>query len=220
MSKKHYTESSEKNMKPIDWDKHWTEKEEPRDAQAFAEKMAQRIIEFIEGKKISSVADYGCGPASMLFVLAEKLPQIRFYGYDASDSIIKKNREKASILDLVNLGFTTDVLPDPRSDIKHDLITCFSTLHYIGDIREAIKDLYGMVNHGGWLMFNYPSRLTRSQMRKEIAPDDEHMNRRFRLVLEGENLLSMSQIEKILGSKPEKFYSSERYNIYVKIQKP
>jgi len=206
-------------MNPIDWDKHWEIKEEPQDAQAFAEKMAQRIIDFVEGKKISSVADYGCGPASMLFTLAERLPEVHFHGYDTSEYIIKKNKEKARTLELRNLGFTTDVLPDPRSDIKYDIITCFSTLHYISDIQEAIKDLYGMVNDGGWLIFNYPSRLTRSQMRKEIAPDDDYMNRRFQLVLAGENLLSMSQIEKILGHKPEKFYSSVRYNIYVKIQK-
>jgi trans-aconitate methyltransferase len=204
----------------FDWDRHWKREEEPRDAKAFAETMAQRIMDFMDGKKIESIADFGCGPASMLFVLAERCLGVRLHGYDVSESIIKRNEAKTRELGLNNLSFSRDELPSPDSRRRHDLVTCFSTLHYIRDTRKAVKTLYGMVDDGGWLIFNYPSRLTRSQMRKEIAPDDDSMNRRFRLVLEGENLLTMKQIEELLGVRPGKFYSSKRYNIYVKIRKP
>jgi len=84
----------------FDWDKHWMRKEEPRDSKVFAETMAQRIIDFMDGKKIESMADFGCGPASMLFVLAEKRPGIQLHGYDVSDSIIKKNMAKTRELGL------------------------------------------------------------------------------------------------------------------------
>jgi len=204
----------------FDWDKHWMRKEEPRDSKVFAETMAQRIIDFMDGKKIESMADFGCGPASMLFVLAEKRPGIQLHGYDVSDSIIKKNMAKTRELGLKNLSFSRDELPYPGSRRRHDLVTCFSTLHYIRDIQGAVKSLYGVVNDGGWLVFNYPSRLTRSRMRKEIDPSDDCMSRRFRLVLAGENLLTMKQIEELLGVRPGKFYSSKRYNIYVKIRRP
>jgi trans-aconitate methyltransferase len=203
----------------FDWDRHWIREEEPRDAKAFAETMAQRIIGFMDGKNIESMADFGCGPASMLFVLAEECPGVQLHGYDASGSIIKRNEAKTRELGLKNLSFTRDELPSPSSLRRHDMVTCFSTLHYIREIREAIKALYGAVNDGGWLIFNYPSMLTRNQMRREIAPDDDSLNRRFRLVLAGENLLTMNQIEELLGVRPGKFYSSKRYNIYVKIRK-
>ena len=183
----------------FDWDRHWTREEEPREAKAFAETMAQRITDFMEGKKITSMADYGCGPASMLFALAETCPDVQLYGYDASCSIIEKNQVKTRELGLRNLIFSRYKLPNPVIPLRHDLVTCFSTLHYIAEIREAVKALYSAVNDGGWLIFNYPSRLTRSRMRKEIDPGDDCMNRRFWLVLAGENLLTMKQIEELLG---------------------
>jgi trans-aconitate methyltransferase len=78
-------------MSKFDWNRHWELKEEPEDAMRFAVKMAEMIADFIENKKITTVADYGCGPATLIFKLAERFPEKSFYGLDIAESIIQKN---------------------------------------------------------------------------------------------------------------------------------
>ena len=205
-------------MSSIDWDKQWETNEEPEGARAFAEKMADRLREFMRVKGIGSVADYGCGPATTLFGLAEHFTDIDFYGYDMTASIIQKNKEKARELGFMNLSFVQDSLPNPRKTKTFDLVTCFSTLHYIEEIECAIKRLFELVNPGGYLIFNYPNTYTRKTYQEDIQPDDEYMKRRFALLLAGRNLISQRRIQEILGARPRKFYSSIKSNIYVLVR--
>ena len=124
-------------MSSMDWGKHWETDEEPEGARDSAKKMADRLREFMRGKGIGSVADYGCGPATTLFRLAEQFTDIDFYGYDIAASIIQKNTEKARELGLMNLSFAQDRLPYPINTKAFDLVTCFSTLHYVEEIECA-----------------------------------------------------------------------------------
>jgi len=203
----------------MNWDKHWETDAEPEGARDFAEKMADRLIEFMRGKRIGSVADYGCGPATTLFRLAEQLSDIDFYGYDIATSIIQINTERARELGFMNISFVQDSLPNPRKTKKFDLVTCFSTLHYVEEIEHAIKRLFEQVNPGGCLIFNYPNNYTRKAYQEDIQPDDECMKRRFDSLLSGRNIISQRRIREILGARPEKFYSSIRSNIYVLVRK-
>ena len=203
----------------MDWDKHWETDEEPEGARDFADKMADRLREFMRGKGIGSMADYGCGPATTLFRLAEHFTDIDFYGYDMATSTIQKNTEKTRELGLMNLSFVQDSLPNPRKTKTFDLVTCFSTLHYVEEIESAIKQLFERVTTGGYLIFNYPSTYTRKAYQEDIQPDDEYMKRRFALLLAGRNLISQSRIREILGARPKKFYSSIKSNIYVLVRK-
>ena len=206
-------------MSSMDWGKHWDTDAEPEGAWDFAEKMADRLIEFMRGKRIGSVADYGCGPATTLFRLAEHFTDIDFHGYDMAASIIQKNTEKARDLGLMNLSFVQDSLPNPRKAKTFDLVTCFSTLHYVEEIEHAIKRLFERVKTGGYLIFNYPNTYTRKAYQEDIQPDDEYMKRRFALLLVGRNLVSQRRIRKILGARTKKFYSSTKSNIYVLVRK-
>ena len=202
-------------MSSMDWNKHWNTKEEPKVARDFAEKMADRLRDFMRGKEIGSVADYGCGSATTLFKLAEYFTDIDFYGYDMATSIIQKNKEKARELGFMNLSFIQDSLLNPRKKKPFDLVTCFATLHYVEEIDRAIKWLFEQVNPGGYLIFNYPNIYTKKTYQEDIQPDDEYMKQRFVLLLAGRNLISQRRIQEILGTRPKKFYSSIKSNIYV-----
>ncbi len=208
-----------KHMSSMYWNKHWETDEESEVARGFSEKMADRLREFMRDKGIGSVADYGCGPATMLFRLAEQFTDIDFYGYDVAASIIRKNTEKARDLGLINLSFVQDRLPNPINMKAFDLVTCFSILHYVEEIERAIKRLFEQVNTGGYLIFNYPNIYTRKAYQEDIQPDDEYMKRRFALLRAGRNLISQRRIREILGVRPRKFYSSIRSNIYVLVRK-
>jgi trans-aconitate methyltransferase len=181
--------------------------------------MADMICHFMQNKRINLVADYGRGLATLMFALAERFPQTEFFGFDTAISIIQKNLERAFQLDLKNLHFEQDGLPSPRKERTYDLVCCFATLHYIKEIERAVKNLFELVNPKGYLIFNYPNIYTRAAYRRDIKPRDEYMKKRFVLVLAGENLLTLKKINIMLGSRPKKFYSSTRANIYVLIRK-
>ncbi|KKK77876.1 hypothetical protein LCGC14_2849170, partial [marine sediment metagenome] len=143
---------------------------------------------------------------------------IDFYGYDMAASIIQKNTEKARSLGFMNLLFVQDSLLNSRKTKTFDLVTCFSTLHYVEEIELAIKRLFEGLTPEGYLIFNYPNIYTRKNYQEDIQPDDEYMKRRFALLLAGRNLISQRRIQEILGARPKKFYSSIKSNIYVMVR--
>lgn len=207
-------------MTPIDWNEHWALHEEPEGATQFAVEMAERVGRFIDERDVRDAADFGCGPATTLFELVRMYPSIDFFGFDIAESAIRENRERAEEGGHGNLFFEMDSLPAPKTLRRFDLVFCFSTLHYIKDIEEAIRSLFRLVNPGGHLIFNYPNLYSKKAKEKEILPDDGYSRRRFSLLLSGENVTSQRKIRRILGVYPRKFYSSKIYNIYVIVRKP
>ena len=76
--------------------------------------------------------------------------------------------------------------------------------------ERAIRDLYDLVTPGGHLVFDYPNRHTRVTYREllpEEVPDEGRFEERWRLVLDGENLLSHERIHGVLGTWPRSFYA-------------
>ncbi|MFX1563794.1 MAG: class I SAM-dependent methyltransferase [Promethearchaeota archaeon] len=207
-------------MSSFDWDEYWRIREEPEDAREFAVKMADRVATFTSNKRIESVADFGCGPASMLFELAERFPHVTFHGFDTALSVVEMNRAKVAQNRFSNLHFIQDQLPRPQTGKIFDLVICLSTLHYIRDIGIAVQNLFSRVCSGGYLLFNYPNIFSRAMYRRDIQSEDECMKSRFALVLLGANLLSFRRIAYLLGVWPRKFYASIRGNIYVIVRKP
>ena len=207
------------SMSTFDWDKHWKVTPEPERARQFAIKMADMLSNFMQDKHVKSMADYGCGSATLLFTLARRFPDIEFYGFDVAVSIIQRNKERVAQLQLQNLHFEQDSLPSPQKRRTYDLVVCFATLHYTKEIENAIRNLFELVNPRGYLIFNYPNIYTRTAYQKDIKPEDDYMKKRFTVVLAGENLLSLRKIKNILGVRPKKFYSSIKANIYVVIHK-
>jgi len=207
-------------MASIDWNEHWTLNDESKGATEFAVEMADRLGRFIDERDIDNVADLGCGPATTLFELAGMYPRIDFYGFDIAESVIRKNKEKAEKDGLRNIFFETDELPDTRTLLRFDLVICFSTLHYIKDIGSALRSLFELVNPCGHLIFNYPSIHTKRSYEKDIQQGDKCMKKRFSILLSGDNVTSQREINRLLGVRPRKFYSSEIFNIYVRVRKP
>ncbi len=207
-------------MASIDWNEHWTLNDESKGATEFAVEMADRLGRFIDERDIDNVADLGCGPATTLFELAGMYPRIDFYGFDIAESVIRKNKEKAEKDGLRNIFFETDELPDTRTLLRFDLVICFSTLHYIKDHGSALRSLFELVNPCGHLIFNYPSIHTKRSYEKDIHQGDKCMTKRFSILLSGDNVTSQREINRLLGVRPRKFYSSKIFNIYVRVRKP
>lgn len=181
-------------MIPLDWNEHWALHGEPEGASKFAMEMAERVGRFIVEHDVRNAADFGCGPATTLFNLALMHPSIDFYGFDIAESVIRQNGKRAEEGGYGNLFFEIDSLPAPKTFRRFDLVLCFSTLHYIKDIDEAIRSLFRLVNPGGHLIFNYPNIYSKKAKEKELLPDDEYSRRRFSVLLSGKNVTSQRKI--------------------------
>ena len=204
----------------FDWENYWSTTDEPEGATKFALDMAKRFEPLIREENVGTFADVGCGPATMLFVLAKMFPDIEFTGYDIAPSLVANNNNTAREKGISNIKFETAILPDVQLGMKYDLVSCVSVLHYILDIETAIQKLYEHVKPGGYLIFNYPNRYTMWAQRKYIEPSDAEMQERFKIILAGQNLITQRDIKKITKTTPKKFYASKRHNIYIKLKKP
>jgi trans-aconitate methyltransferase len=192
----------------IDWDRFWESETVSENMLKGGRNMAGRLARFIEQYGLGRIADFGCGPGITLFILAEKYPECEFVGFDPSMPVIEKNRARAENFGLSNMRFEQEMLPRIRTNEKFDMVYCIAPLHYVKDIRGAIRNLYARANDSGFLIFNYPNRFSLHAYRNQIRPDDAEGQKRFSLVLNEKNLLTLKDIESVLGRRPGNFWKA------------
>lgn len=109
-----------------------------------------QIYKDVAGKKI---LEYGCGPGSQAFTLAEKGAEV--YAIDISDVAIEQTQEKAkamgldihcSVMDAENLSFPDD---------NFDLVCGSGILHHL-DLEKAYPELKRVLKPGGKGIFFEP----------------------------------------------------------------
>lgn len=204
----------------IDWDQFWNEAEDEdrTGATPSSHHLLEVLPEFIAEKGVpDSFADVGCGPALVAFDVANRYPETTVVGYDAAEPILTENRQRAEEGDVGNLYFEQTVLPAYNPGRQFDLVLCYATLDYIAESERVLQNLYDAVASGGYLLFNYPNRFAQAHRCGIInspesydLDDDFDLERyaeRFRLVIDGENLLSYECIHNVLGTWPQSFWS-------------
>jgi SAM-dependent methyltransferase len=198
---------------PFDWHAFW--RDAPETARDTArpgrfDKLDQFRRFFDSRGRPATFGSVGCGPADAEFDLARRYPGIEFRCYDTAGSVVAENRDRTAAEGLDNLSFDVATLPDPAIDRQFDLVYCYATLIYVRDVEAAIQNLYDLVREGGHLVFDYSNRHTRATYRELLpdgVPDEGRFEERWRLVLDGENLLSHERIREVLGTWPRSFYA-------------
>ncbi|MFC7213996.1 class I SAM-dependent methyltransferase [Saliphagus sp. GCM10025334] len=204
----------------IDWNRFWetADADDRAGATPSTHHLTDLLEDFVAAKGVpDSVADVGCGPGEVAFTVAKRHPETSVVGYDAADSILAANRDRACSSGVENVCFERAVLPEFDPGRQFDLVCCYATLCYVDDTERALRALYDAVTPGGHLVLgyiteagrdHYDGRLADPDAWREHDPDfDPHgFARRFRLVLEGESTLSESAIEDALGTPPRQFW--------------
>jgi 2-polyprenyl-3-methyl-5-hydroxy-6-metoxy-1,4-benzoquinol methylase len=94
------------------------------------------------------VLDIGCGSGRALNLMARKLPESRFVGYDFSEEAISRARAEAAQHGATNIRFEVrDDAADLGEEGRYDLITTFDAIHdqakpaaVLEGIAAALKD--------------------------------------------------------------------------------
>jgi 2-polyprenyl-3-methyl-5-hydroxy-6-metoxy-1,4-benzoquinol methylase len=192
---------------PFDWESFWLHEGEDDGMRMGAERMAHRISRLVASTGATTVADVGCGSGRTILTLARAHPDLELVGYDASPLALLGCKERARDLGLKNVRFARGSLPSLAAKDGFDLVLCIVTLHYVRDVRTAVRSLWAMVGPGGTLVFNYPNRFTMHAYRRWVAEvGDPSLNERFALVLAGENLLTLREVRELLGARPRSLW--------------
>lgn len=225
---------SETFDRTIDWERYWAESADAvaddANGSVYQAEVADAALGFVAQRETPDrYADVGCGGGALATRLAEQYPETTVVGYDAAASVVERDRERVRERGPDNARFEQARLPDFDPEEAFDVVTCFFTLCYVADVERALTTLYDAVAPGGCLLFTYHNRLA-SSLFQDIAASPEDLldessawspdtfAERFRLVLDGENLLSYDRIEDVLGVRPRSLWSAvddvERYGAW------
>ncbi|WP_255198245.1 class I SAM-dependent methyltransferase [Halorarius litoreus] len=199
----------------IDWDRYYEDADDEKRAEASpsAHHAGDVLAEFVAATDAARVADVGCGTGAATFTVAEAHPDTTVVGYDAAESVLEENRERARERDVENVRFEHAVLPAFAPDEPFDVVFSYFTLQYVRDVARALTNLYAAVAPGGHLVCNYLNEAGRAYCLE--AADDPHANtdrafvfdpdqytERFAALLDGDSVLSAERIEHVLGVEP------------------
>jgi len=206
----------------IDWEQYWSEAgdSDHESATPSAHHATDVVGCFLDSRApdLGSFADVGCGTGHVAFDVAERYPEATVVGYDAGEPVLAENHERARAEGVENVDFERAVLPAFDPDREFDVVFSYFTLCYVADVEGALQNLYDAVAPGGYLVFNYQNRLARAHWQRmaedpdtylgeDSSFDPERFEERFRLLLEGENLLSYDRIHDALGTWPHSVWS-------------
>ena len=187
------------------WDEYYRGDEWEREAgiagTAGMTEMAGRFIDMVEPADFASV---GCGPAAVELELAERHPDVEFYGFDRSPAIVEDDRREAEARGLDNVQFAVDALPRLETDRRFDVVYAVGMLYWVREIEDGIEDLYAHVRDGGRLVVNYPNRYLHYEVLDEESDADRDV---APLVRDAENLMTFDEVGRLLGSKPRSYYN-------------
>ncbi|WP_436927787.1 class I SAM-dependent methyltransferase [Halosimplex amylolyticum] len=205
----------------IDWHDFWAtaDEDDRADAGPSAHHATDVVVDFLEETGVpEAFADVGCGPGHVAFDVAERYPETDVVGYDAAEPVLADNRQRARDRGVENLRFDRTVLPEFDADRRFGVVFSYFTLCYVADVERALQTMYDAVAPGGYLVFNYQNRLARAHWQRMADNPDEFLGEnsqfdadrfedRFRLLLDGENLLSYERIHDALGTWPQSVWS-------------
>jgi hypothetical protein len=189
----------------IDWDRFWADAEGDRRDSAHVGQfgkaaLLERFFEAVGDP--DSFASVGCGPAAVPLALAERT-DADIYGFDAAPSAVEQARQRARERGVAS-ETTVSVASLPGFDPGRtfDVVYCYATLHYVADVERA----RGGDGPGGTPRVQLPQPVSRARYDADLESDEAR--EWFRLVLDGENLLSYDRIRSLLGSEPRRYWSA------------
>ena len=136
--------------------------------------LAQKIINFTEGKNLSEALEFGCGTGLLSFFLKDNFSKITLA--DTSSGMIDVLKEKIESAKVTHLK---PVLLDEDGNFEsenYDIVYSLLTLHHIENLNQAFNQFSHMVNAGGYLCI---ADLVKEDGDFHTKEDSEHLHHGF-----------------------------------------
>ncbi len=116
----------------------------------LSEAIAQAIRHAISLQRDWRVLEYGCGTATLGFLLAPHVREV--VAADASAGMIEQVRRKLAQSSPVNLRpMLLDLSQQPAPAERFDLVVTAMALHHVVDVQQVLTRLGEMLTDGGYL---------------------------------------------------------------------
>jgi ubiquinone/menaquinone biosynthesis C-methylase UbiE len=120
-----------------------------------------------------NILDVGSEDALFVYWLADRLPDSRILAIDTDNAAISACRSTLSRRYAQRVEFRVAQLSDLPSE-AFDLATAFDVLEHITDDRNAVAEMFRVLQPGGTLLAHVPRDMwTHVNGRQERVPDDE-----------------------------------------------
>jgi SAM-dependent methyltransferase len=114
----------------------------------------QKIEEYLNGDRVRSVLDIGCGNGHTIAYLKAHWPDAKFYGLDLSEVAIGIARDKFDDVDL-RVGF----IEDTEYDEKFNCVILLGVAEHFHDIVFSFKKIADLLAPGGFVYMESPNCL-------------------------------------------------------------
>jgi len=151
------------------------------------------------------ILDIGTGTARIPILLADRIPQCRIMGADASVSMLdvaKINIDIAGLLDRVQLA-RLDAKETDYEDGYFTGVMSNSIIHHIPEPKAVLKESVRLTEPGGWLFFRDLVRPESSEQLDQLVATYCGEEPEFAQKMFGESLhaaLSLSEIRELVAS--------------------
>ena len=114
--------------------------------------IAEKIINYFNGKHFQTGMDYGCGTGLLGFFLQEQFEKL--YMVDSSESMLEVLRQKIKSSGITNMFVENLDLLKNNFNNKVDVLFNLMVLHHIEDIEGILQAWYNILNNQGFLIIS------------------------------------------------------------------
>jgi len=109
------------------------------------------IVDAVKTTAPAWLIDIGCGTGAFLQFISENIPDIRLYGLDLSEGMVREVNSRMGTRATVYQGDSEHM---PLSDGQFDFVTCNMSIHHYPQAQLAVNEMLRIVKAGGTVCIN------------------------------------------------------------------
>jgi len=154
----------EENQKSVDIDAHHY-----MENSSVQLRLAEDVLSMHKFLGNEEILDVGCGEGKLTAKLASNVPRGSVCGIDPSSSMIKLAGETYNSRDNFNITFEIGSAENINAERQFDLITVFSSLHWVKGQEEALKNMVSALKvKGRLLILTFPQESPYYRVLEEV----------------------------------------------------
>jgi ubiquinone/menaquinone biosynthesis C-methylase UbiE len=110
----------------------------------------EKLLNFFQGKEVTSILDVGTGSGDFVGVLLDVFPEARIIGVDPDGESLQEATKKYPEVSFVEMRAERLEF----ADNTFDLASISMALHHLPDIQTSLKEMQRVVKCGGWIIVN------------------------------------------------------------------
>jgi len=110
----------------------------------------EKLLNFFQEKKVTSILDVGTGSGDFVKVLKDVFPEAQITGVDPDGESLLEATKKYPEVSFIEMRAESLEF----ADNTFDLASISMALHHLPDIQTSLKEMQRVVKCGGWIIMN------------------------------------------------------------------